>query len=92
MFRGISENPPQLPGKRTGAATVEGKASHFTLGEDTLEGAKTSTQQAFAGFGGQKLERTRPVPKPVSQIVMGDTPVSYMSNAKSAFNGPPKNF
>ena len=43
----------------------------------------------FRGFGGQKLERTKKIPpKPVS-VVMGNTPLSYISNNKASYNKPP---
>ena len=54
--------------------------------------AQTVTSQDFAGFGGQKLERTMKIPQPPVQVHMGDTPVSYISNAKAAFNNPPPGF
>ena len=93
MFRGIGENPPDNTGKKCGESTLHGKATHFTLGDEVgLAGAESSTKMQFTGYLDQKLVRTKPCPKPVSQIVMGDTPVTYMSNAKTSFQGPPNNY
>lgn len=47
---------------------------------------------AYTGYVDQKLEKTKPIPKPVSQIVMGETAVSYMSTKQATFTGMPKNF
>ena len=32
------------------------------------------------------------IPQPAVQVHMGDTPVSYITNASAAFHGPPSNF
>jgi len=32
------------------------------------------------------------IPQPAVRVHMGDTPVSYITNAKAAFNNPPNNF
>ena len=50
------------------------------------------TARDFGGFGGYKLERTQKIPQPPTQVHMGDTPTSYITNAKAAFRGPPNNF
>lgn len=52
----------------------------------------TVTARDFAGFGGQKIERTQKIPPAKVQVVMGTTPLTYISNNKAAFNNPPKNF
>lgn len=56
MLRGLSQNKPEVPGKRSNAQTLHGKATHFTLGDDTLKGFKTTSQDAFLGKQGIKSE------------------------------------
>ena len=44
MFKGISENPVVPFGKFTGPSTIEGKSSHFKLGEEPMDAAQSATQ------------------------------------------------
>jgi hypothetical protein len=42
MFRGLSQNKPEVPGKKSNDQTLHGKATHFNFGDDTLKGFKTT--------------------------------------------------
>ena len=67
MFRGISENPVVPFGKKTGEATRKGMSTQYELGQDNeFKGATTTFERTFTGYKDQKLERTKPCPKPVS--------------------------
>ena len=92
MFKGISENKNGPAGKFAGAASIKGKSSQWDFGEDKHEPAMTVTARDFAGFGDQKIEKRQKIPQPPVQVHMGDTPLTYISNSKAAFNPPPKNF
>ena len=92
MFKTMTTNPPYVPGKRAGEESLDGKASHFNFGDAKMGDEKSTTSMAFTGYPGQKLEKTKPMPKPVSQIVMGDTACAYITNTQASFTGMPKNF
>ena len=66
MFKTMTTNPPTPPGKKTDHRSLDGKASHFDFGDAKMGDEKTATQMAFTGYMDQKLERTKPMPKPVS--------------------------
>ena len=38
MFKSLTQNKPEVPGKKSNEQTLHGKATHFTLGDDTLKG------------------------------------------------------
>jgi len=92
MFRGISENKDRDRGKYQGERALAGRATQWSLGDAPHEPAQTVTSTDFTGFKGQKLERTMKIPPAPCQIVMGDTPVSYVSNSAASYNGPPESF
>ena len=77
MFKSLSVNPPDPPGKHTDWRSLDAKASHFDMGDAKMGDEKTATQMAFTGYMDQKLEKVKPMPKPVSQIVMGETVTGY---------------
>ena len=89
MFKTISENKDRDRGKFQGDRALAGRVATWSLGDAPHEPAMTQTAADFTGFEGQKLERTMKIPpKPVS-VVMGDTPLSYISNSKASYNKPP---
>jgi len=80
MFKSMSENKGEDRGKFQGTRALTGRVATWSLGDAPHEPAQTQTAADFTGFEGQKLERTMKIPpKPVS-VVMGDTPLSYISN------------
>ena len=88
----MSQNPPQPPGKKTDHRSLDGKASHFDFGDAKMGDERTTQSMAFTGYLDQKLEKVKPMPKPVSQIVMGETKCCYITNTQASFLGMPKNF
>ena len=38
MFKSLTQNKPEVPGKKSNEQTLHGKATHFTLGDDNLKG------------------------------------------------------
>ena len=92
MFKTMTENKGGDRGKFAGESSLKGKSNQWELGDEPHMPATTVTAQDFAGFGGYKLERTMKIPQPPVQVHMGDTPLSYISNAKAAFNNPPPGF
>ena len=57
MFKTMSQNPPERPGKMSDGKSLDAKASHFNFGDATMGEEKSATQMAFTGFQGQKLEK-----------------------------------
>lgn len=60
MFKGLSQNKPELPGKRSNEQTLHGKATHFSLGDDTLTGAKSTSKDAFTGMTQARVQMVKP--------------------------------
>ena len=92
MFKTMTENKGGDRGKFAGEKSMKGKATQWSLGDAPHEPAQTVTAADFGGFAGHKLERTQKIPQPPTQVHMGDTPCSYITNARAAFRGPPNNF
>ena len=92
MFKTMTTNPIIPPGKKTNDRSLDAKSSHFDFGDAKMGDEKTTTSMAFTGYPGQKLEKVKPMPKPVSQIVMGETACCYITNTQASFLGMPKNF
>ena len=88
----MGENKVGDRGKLQDAHSIKGKSTQWVLGSEPHQPAQTVTAADFAGFTGQKLERTQSIPQPAVQVCMGDTPTVYISNTKAAFCGPPPNF
>lgn len=57
MFKTMTQNPPELPGKKSDHRSLDAKASHFDFGDAKMGDEKTSTQMAFTGYIGQKIEK-----------------------------------
>ena len=89
MFKTMSENKGGDRGKFQGQAALDSRKANWSLGEAPHEPAMTQTAADFAGFNGVALERTKKIPPGPVQVVMGDTPVSYISNNKASYNKPP---
>lgn len=92
MFKTMSAKPPTPPGKKADHRSLDGKSTHFKLGESTMGEEMAQSKIAFGGNATHKIEKTLPVEKHKSQIMMGDTPTGYVTNNKAAFIGMPKNF
>ena len=93
MFKTMGDNKMGERGKFNGAATLKGKSNQWELGSEPHQPAQTVTAADFGGFTGHKLERTMKIPQPAVQVHMGDTPVTYITNASAAFHtGLPRNF
>lgn len=92
MLRGLSQNKPEVPGKRANAQTLHGKATHFTLGDDTLKGFKTTNQDAFIGRQGQKSEQAQSAKPHKSQVELGTEKLDYKSQTQASIVGMPPGF
>ena len=92
MFKTMNDNKVGDRGKFNGPATLKGKSNQWELGSEPHQPAQTVTAADFTGCAGYKLERTMKIPQPPVQVHMGDTPVTYITNASAAFNNPPPNF
>ena len=92
MFKTMSQNPPERPGKHSDDKSAHARATHFSFGDSTMGEEKTQVQMHYTGFGDQKLERTKPVPKHTTQICMGETATHYGTTKSVAFVDMPKNF
>jgi len=52
MFRTMTTNPPERPGKFSDERSAFGKATHYNIGEDNeFIGAKSSLQRSFVDYG-----------------------------------------
>lgn len=89
MFRTISENPNKPAGKFADAKSLNGKATHFVIGEDNeFVGAKSTIQRSFVDHGAVK-RRDRCEP-PKSEISLGNFPMDYNSNSMHSYHPAPK--
>ena len=89
MFKTMSENKDRDRGKFQGERALQGRVANWSLGDEPHQPAQTQTAADFAGFSGYALERTKKIPPKPVEVVMGTTPVSYISNNKASFNKPP---
>ena len=92
MFKTMTTNPQTPPGKKADHRSLDGKSTHFSLGDSKMGEEKSQTAIAFGANATHKIEKTKPVEKHKSQVMMGDTPTGYVTNNKAAFTGMPKNF
>ena len=92
MFKTMSQNPPERPGKHSDDKSAHARATHFSFGDSTMGEEKSQVQMQYTGYIGEKLERTKPVPKHTTQICMGETPTTYGTAKSIAYVDMPKNF
>ena len=92
MFKTMTTNPPTPPGKKADHRSLDGKSTHFSLGDSKMGEEKAQSQIAFGANATHTIVRTQPIEKHQSQIVMGDAPTGYVTNSKAAFTGMPKDF
>jgi hypothetical protein len=85
----MSQNKPEVPGKRSNEQTLHGKATHFSLGDETLKGAQSTTSHSFAGMTQPRVQPCKPLG---TQINLGSDSMEYKSQTQSTVVGMPKDF
>ena len=83
MFKSLTQNKPEVPGKRANAQTLHGKATHFILGDDSLKGIQSTSHATYAFSQAQRIQKTDTQKPHGSKVDFGQEKLTYKTEAKA---------